>query len=151
MRRNNPLFVDSTKFSGDGIRTLFELSGLVLYEGERVVARVTDKNGHEQIVPLHETERHIFVGSIYLKHQEEITYLFAVKSGEGVLFETALIQGRASYLIASEWKPLRPAVTHTTFKPKALNIEIEPLPEFEAQKKSLMNAVQAMESYFAEL
>ncbi|MCB0384022.1 MAG: hypothetical protein KDD43_01415 [Bdellovibrionales bacterium] len=150
MRGSNPLFVDSTKFSGDGIRTQFELSGILPYEGEKVFAKVTNREGHDQIVPLHGNEAGLFFGSIYLKHQEEITYQFYVKADDEVVFESKAVKGRASYLVIAEWDPVGEEFPdRETIRPSAEK-ELEPLPEFEAQKKSLMNAVQAMENFFAE-
>lgn len=152
MRGSNPLFVDSTKFSGDGIRTQFELSGVLPYEDEKVFAKVTNRDGHSQLVPLHPNAEGLFLGSIYLKHQEEITYHFYIKADDLEVYKSPEKRERAGYMIVSEWEPVE---GQETFKAKREELEQEigseePLPEFEAQKKSLMSAVEAMESFFAE-
>ncbi|MCB0364980.1 MAG: hypothetical protein H6624_12080 [Bdellovibrionaceae bacterium] len=150
MRGSNPLFVDSTKFSGDGIRTQFELSGVLPYEDEKVFAKVTNREGHDQIVPLHGNEKGLFFGSIYLKHQEEITYRFYIKDEEEVVFESKPVSGRAGYLVIADWDPIAQQFPKREKVKPGSETDPEPLPEFEAQRKSLMNAVQAMENFFPE-
>lgn len=154
MKGNNPLFVDSTKFAGDGIRTQFELSRLFLYEGERAIAKVVNLDGHSQIVPLHENQSLSFSGSIYLRHQEEISFQFIIKKEDKELFHSAEYKGRATYLISETWEPVigwNTTVREVKPKPKVPSrILSEPLPEFEAQRKSLLSAVEALENFFSE-
>lgn len=160
VKSHNPLFVDSTKFAGDGIRTQFELAGLILYEGEKVHAQVVNGNDHQQIVPLHENQVGIFSGSIYLKHQEEIRFQFIIKNEDKILFMSAERTGRATYLITENWEPIK---SFSGFYPKfgdsfesltsvhsdnCEKKEETPLPEFDSQRKVLQSAVEAIETYF---
>lgn len=154
MKGNNPLFVDSTKFAGDGIRTQFELGKLILYDGEKAFAKVINLDGHPQIVPLHENQPTVFSGSIYLRHQEEIRFQFFIKREDRILFRSSEYRGRAAYLISETWEPLKEIINQEPTSSAKLvqgsKILTEALPEFEAQRKSLLSAVEALHNYFPE-
>lgn len=156
MKSSNPLFVDSTKFAGDGVRTQFELTKVLLYEGEKAFAKVINNDGHPQIVPLHEAHPGVFSGSIYLRHLEEIRYLFFIKFEDRILLSSREYSRRAAYLISESWEPLpklhlRPASEPSPVKVAAkAKMLVDPLPEFDAQRKVLASAVEALENFFPE-
>ncbi|MCO5113292.1 MAG: hypothetical protein M9899_03860 [Bdellovibrionaceae bacterium] len=105
-QKDNPLFQDSTISTGTNIRTQFELGKVFLYEGESVCLLL--KDGKEQRVlgmRCIDAKTGTYTCSHWLKHRQEITYQFAIKNKEGVVFQSPIQKGLAMYTLLEVWEP----------------------------------------------
>lgn len=106
MSKANPLFIDSTKMTGDLIGTLVELEKVVLYEGETLYVLVTLKTGEVQHLPMTVNDELNYQTRVWLNHQKTFTYQFAIGQGDKRILETAPKQARAQHAIIEEWQPV---------------------------------------------
>lgn len=106
MTKNNPLFVDSTKFHGDRIGTLIELSHVLIYDGESVVALVTNHQGELSRVPMTVNRDGNFEAKVWLSHQKSITCQFLIEKDGQEIFHSAARSTRAQYAVIERWQPV---------------------------------------------
>lgn len=106
MTKNNPLFVDSTKFHGDRISTEIELNGVAVYEGECVVALVIDHQGDMVRAPMEATSKGDFEAKIWLNHQKKVTCQFLIEQDGRELFHSSTFEARAQHAIVKKWEPV---------------------------------------------
>ena len=106
MTKSNPLFVDSTKMTGDSIGTQIELSGIALYEDESVLVMITNHLGEVRQVSMTLNEDLCYQTRVWLSHQKSFTYQFVVAKGEQRVLESVPKRARAQYAILDVWEPV---------------------------------------------
>jgi hypothetical protein len=102
--KNNPLFVDSTKFHGDLIATQIELRKIMLYDDETVFVVITNHQGDSKRIQMKQTEEG-YEAKVHLNHQTLVTYRFVIEKGGKNFMYSESFKGRARYAIIEEWKP----------------------------------------------
>ncbi len=106
MAKSNPLFVDSTKMTGDSIGTQFELSAVGLYEDEELFVLITNQLGEVTQMPLKLNGDGNYQTKAWLRHQKSFTYQYVIeKSGQRFL-QSVPKQARAQYAILDKWDPV---------------------------------------------
>lgn len=103
--KNNPLFVDSTKFHGDLIATQVELRNVLIYDDEALFAIVTNHKGESKRLAMRPLDERGYEARIHLHHQTVVTYRFVIeKEGRAFMFSRAE-KARAQYAIIADWEP----------------------------------------------
>ena len=103
--KNNPLFVDSTKFHGDSIGTQVELKNVAVFEGEELFIVVTNHQGISLKIPMTAVDERTWEARVHLNHQKSIAYHFLIESAGKELFRSTSRRGRAQYAIIENWAP----------------------------------------------
>ena len=124
MKKNNPLFVDSTKFHGDRILTTIELTNVCTHFGETIFVKIKDTEAKESIVPMATQSENQWVGKIYLPHQKKIEYQFFITRNEIIVATSKLKTTQAVYTISESWEPELEGVSQigNTFKIKSIDL-----------------------------
>lgn len=105
MMKNNPLFVDSTKFHGDVICTQIELKNVILHDGEALFVMITNHKDVSRRLPMKSLDERTYEARIHLNHQTPVTYRYVIeKDGERV-FQSANMKARAQYALIDLWEP----------------------------------------------
>jgi len=102
MKKANPLFVDSTKMSGDTVATKVELRGITPFDGELIQVKVTERSGDQQSVDLERKDDTLVTGYIILHHQQEFVYEFTVSRMGEILHKTEPKSIRAFYVLEED-------------------------------------------------
>jgi hypothetical protein len=126
MGKANPLFIDSTKMTGDLIGTLIELEKVVLYESETLYVLITLPSGEVQHMAMTINDDLNYQTRVWLNHQKAFTYQFAIGEGEKRILESVPKQARAQHAIVEEWVPVlsEPGAaiqTKAEFRPPPVN------------------------------
>lgn len=106
MTKNNPLFVDSTKFHGDRIATIVELTDVLLYDEESAIALIVDHQGEMSRVPLEPIADGNYEAKVWLSHQKQVTCQFLIEKNGREVFHSAAVKARAQYAIIQKWDPV---------------------------------------------
>lgn len=106
MAKANPLFIDSTKMTGDLIGTLIELKDVILYDEETLHVLITNHLGQISHQPMALNEDLNYQSRVWLNHQKNFTYQFVVAKGENRFLESVPKQARAQHAIVDEWVPV---------------------------------------------
>ncbi|MCB9027007.1 MAG: hypothetical protein H6625_11855 [Bdellovibrionaceae bacterium] len=101
----NPLFVDSTKTRGDNVKTIFELSGLLLRDNERLLLKIIEEPQVRQHEVLMKTEEDTYSARVFLQHQNKIRYQFVILNETRVILASNVFEDRVNYLIENKWEP----------------------------------------------
>ena len=124
MAKSNPLFIDSTRIHGDRIATQVEVTGVLLYDGERLSITVTGQRGEPNHIQLEPIDEKTFGTKIWLKHLEKINYQFVIEADDRRMFHSVIKQGRAEHAIVETWE----AATEETVALSELKKEEQPIP-----------------------
>lgn len=107
--KNNPLFVDSTKFHGDLIATQIELRNILIYDDESVHVVVTNHQGDTKRIPMKPIDERSYEAKVHLNHQTLVSYRFVIeKSGKNFMYSGSF-KCRARYAIIEYWEPSQEA------------------------------------------
>lgn len=106
MAKANPLFIDSTKMTGDSIGTQFELSGVAIYEDEELFVLITNSLGEVTQMPLHINGDFNYQTKAWLRHQKSFTYQYVIDKGGQRFLQSVAKQARAQYAILDSWEPV---------------------------------------------
>lgn len=106
MEKYNPLFVDSTKFRGDLIRSNFELKNVMVYDDEELFVVITDRNGTRESKLKWLENSTSFEANIHLPHQALISYQFVIRKGEQKVYQSVVFEGQAQYAMTQDWMPV---------------------------------------------
>lgn len=103
--KKNPLFVDSTKFQGDTIITLVELSGAPTEAGDSLFIKACQEGQEEQIVHMTPSDEPQcqYHCQLHLLHQSPVRYHFFIIRDNRIAHETNQRVTFASYFIQDEW------------------------------------------------
>jgi hypothetical protein len=101
--KSNPLFFDSTKFTGETIATHIELTTQLTHESDQVYAIIQSRFGYEDRIPLKKMAEGKYKGQVWLEHQQKINYFFVIKKKDGEELKSENFEGRASYYIIHNW------------------------------------------------
>lgn len=104
--KTNPLFVDSTKMTGDSIGTQIELSRIALYEGEVLKVIVTDHMSEVTSMEMNLNEELNYQARVWMRHQKSFTYQFVIEKDQRRILQSAPKQVRAKYAILDQWTPV---------------------------------------------
>ena len=155
MKKNNPLFVDSTKFHGDTVATEVELTKLLLFEGEEVFINILDG---QQVVQkqklIYESESQIYKVCVWLNYQKVIKYFFSIEQENNIVFKTQERSTKATYLIKDEWAPMQIPIDLSDKELLHANKSMEFLSQHQIQDKRferrspLNTALEIFEQFF---
>ncbi len=106
MAKANPLFIDSTKMTGDSIGTQFELSAVCLYEDEELFVFITNQTGEVTQMPLKMNADLNFQTKAWLRHQKSFSYQYVIEKGGQRFLQSVSRQARAQYAILDVWEPV---------------------------------------------
>ncbi|MGE4133579.1 MAG: hypothetical protein AB7F86_18225 [Bdellovibrionales bacterium] len=106
MIKANPLFVDSTKMTGETIGTHVELNGVAVYEEETLFVLITDHLGGTQQFAMHLNDELVYRARVWLSHQRTFSYQFVIVRGDLILLESASKQARAQHAVTDRWEPV---------------------------------------------
>lgn len=121
MAKSNPLFVDSTKMTGDSIGTQIELSRVALYEDEILKVIVTNHLNEVICEQMNLNEEMNYQTRVWMRHQKSFTYQFVIEKGDTRVLQSAPKQVRARYAILDQWTPV-------LAEPNAAPVELESIP-----------------------
>lgn len=146
--KNNPLFVDSTKFHGDLISTNIELRKVILFDEESLFVVVKNHQGVTRKLPMKLNEDFNFEARIHLNHQTAVTFQFLIEKGGQRVFSSPIRDSRAQYALIEEWRPVLEnpddlPVTEETPVPKTV---VPPNNDAWA-RDSVMNVKQLMDKW----
>ncbi|PWU20832.1 MAG: hypothetical protein C5B49_03640 [Bdellovibrio sp.] len=105
MGKQNPLFVDSTLHPGDGIRCLFEVRQVLLYEEESIYLVLLNTDGEESYAEMSEAGTH-YEATVRLMHELPIHFYFAIVKDEKLLFRSQIVQRTPRYTLVENWEPV---------------------------------------------
>ena len=105
MKKLNPLFVDSTKFTGDDVLTTIEFVGADIPPGASLFAKIKEPDGEEKVLILERSDQSgkIWRTRAHLPHQQEVTYSFFMTQNYEVAWTTPERSEIVSYLIQETW------------------------------------------------
>lgn len=106
MAKANPLFIDSTKMTGDSIGTQFEVSRVAVYENETLVVLITNHLNEVTRTPLNINADLEYQTRVWLGHQKTFTYQFAIEKGGQRILQSVPKKARAQYAILEKWEPV---------------------------------------------
>ncbi len=106
MAKANPLFIDSTKMTGDSIGTQFELSGVGLYEDEEIFVLITNALGEVTQMPLKMNADCNYQTKAWLRHQKSFYYQYVIEKNGQRFLQSVAKQARAQYAILDKWEPV---------------------------------------------
>lgn len=150
--KNNPLFVDSTKFHGDLISTNIELRKVILYDEELLFVVVKNHQGVTRKLPMKLNEDFNFEARIHLNHQTPVTYQFVVEKDEHRVYSSPIRDSRAQYALIEEWRPVleNPDDLPVTDEPAAVSqktVGTTPKNNDAWARESVMNVKQLMDKW----
>ncbi len=106
MAKSNPLFVDSTKLSGDSIGTQIELGQIGLYEGEELYVLITNHLGEVRHVTMNLNSELTYQTRVWLNHQKTFAYQFVIQKDGKRILQSVEKKARAQYAIVDRWEPV---------------------------------------------
>ncbi len=106
MAKANPLFIDSTKMTGDSIGTQFEVSKIAIYEDEVLVVLITNHLNEVTRTLMNLNEDMGYQARVWLGHQKTFTYQFAIEKGGQRILQSIAKKARAQYAILEKWEPV---------------------------------------------
>lgn len=106
MAKANPLFIDSTKMTGDSIGTQFELSRVALYEDEELFVLITNSLGEVTQMPLKINADLNYQTKAWLRHQKSFSYQYVIEKKGTRFLQSVSKQARAQYAIIDIWEPV---------------------------------------------
>lgn len=102
----NPLFQDSTVSSGTNIRTQFELKKVFIHNDEKVYVSLMDGSENKFIeLKCLDEKTGTYSCSVWLKHKQDITYQFFIKSKAQIIMVSKPKKGFAMYTLLETWQP----------------------------------------------
>ena len=103
--KNNPLFIDSTKFHGDLISAQIELKSVFVHEDETVAVIVSlEKTGARRLA-MKVTDSGNFETRVNLNHQTPVRFQFVIEKDGVPVLRSVVYSDRASYVIIEDWVP----------------------------------------------
>lgn len=106
MTKSNPLFVDSTKLHGDRIGAQIELTGVLVYDTDRVSVNISDHLGQQHRLEMKVHDDGAPIARVWLQHQKPIAISFSIdREGQSTL-HTGVHQLKAQYVISLPWQPI---------------------------------------------
>ena len=112
--KNNPLFVDSTKFRGETIIAEIEVCGVELLPEESLYTKVTLHTDQAYAVKLEPKLKGRFSGRMRLSYQEELLFQHIILRGDQTVAETPPKRFKVNYTIQDRWERKKPDVTENT-------------------------------------
>ena len=105
--KNNPLFIDSTKFKGESIVAELEVEGVSLHPTERLVVNITlsDNRVYTQNLVL-KNNKH--VGSVRLCYRTPAWIKHTIMCGSNKIEESNEVKFEVNYINQFKWyRPIR--------------------------------------------
>lgn len=104
--KSNPLFVDSTKMTGDSIGTQFELGKILIYDEDSLHVCVTLPGGEVTEMKMTLNAEGNFQAKVWLRHQKSFSYQFVIERDGKRILQSVARQARAQYAILDQWEPV---------------------------------------------
>lgn len=117
MGKHNPLFADSTLLRGHEIRTVIELHGVMLYEGESLYLVMINSEGQEKYARMRDEVTHFEV-MVLLSHEVPAHFYFGVESDQKLLFRSLTIQRVPRYTLIETWAPANASHSSLITRPR---------------------------------
>ncbi len=101
--KKNPLFIDSTKFQGDTIVTVVEISNVPMQSGDSLFVKTKQEGEEEQVTHLVPHDDGYWRSQLHLLHQQPLRYHFFLIRDNRIVETTAQKSCMASYLLQERW------------------------------------------------
>ncbi len=101
--KNNPLFVDSTKFRGERIVAEIEVRGVQLREKESLFTKIIFQDGRNQLLRLEQKSPQRYSGTIRLAYQEDLHFQHQIQIEEEVVDRTEERKFVSNYTVLDKW------------------------------------------------